>query len=808
MHTAKNIGKMFLDTILRRNPRIYIYNLIIIILCYQLSFTLGVIISCVPCIFIVARHIATKNQLTGSTPNYYASYLSAIMFIISILCFFILSQWVNIIYIMMLFIILSALTYYLVMQDSCCALRSLDKYIVTPLLYSMSSIPILLSLLIICFLLNESFQFFSLVSFVDFITGNNWQLQYMHKNIYDPTIKPFGMLHVLTGTIMIVGIAMILSFPISLIIAIGLSEFYKTSTRKMLKFCIEVLSGIPTVVYGYFAATFIGPFLKDLLQNIGIPTHIESALVAGIVMSIMITPYMITLMEDAIGSVPIRLKEASLAMGATELEKILHVVIPVSTPGIIGALLLSISRCIGETMIVVMAAGLIAYPTLNPLDSVTTITVQIVLLLTGEQEYNDIRTMAAYGLSFVLLILTLSINLVAFYIANKKNINQRITKYTITKHWIARSTKSKLFQLTHYLVLIKTAIIFMLLLYIIFCSGYKAFVQTQIIFQPDDLILHKHDLSITDCDEVIRNNQLSNIVSDFAKMELYEHYKNHHLSKPYALTMSSKFDLHYKYGHVGDSEIIDNIKQKYTIRYRLNTFFLTGGDSRYPEIAGIFNAFIGTILTVGICMMLAIPISVCAAICLQYLMPRNILTKIIEISIQNLAAIPSIIFGVLVVSIILPLNIIPRSSALIGGITLSLIILPNIIVKSKQALSDVPLYLQEAALSLGATKLQSIFHYQVPTAASGIITGIMTSVARAIGETAPLMLVGMMAFTTNQAHNIFDATTVIPMQVYLWFNNPEQGFIEKTSGSVIILLLLLAVIHILLLKYRKQYKLL
>jgi len=214
-------------------------------------------------------------------------------------------------------------------------------------------------------------------------------------------------------------IAMVIAAPVGLLTAIYLSQYASQTLRTFAKPMLEILAGIPTVVYGFFAALTVAPFIRNVGESLGLSVASESALAAGLVMGVMIIPFVSSLSDDAINAVPTALKEGSLGMGATHSETIKRVLLPAALPGIIGAMLLAISRAIGETMIVVMAAGMAANLTANPLSSVTTVTVQIVTLLTGDQEFDSPKTLAAFALGLMLFVTTLALNIIALKVVRK-----------------------------------------------------------------------------------------------------------------------------------------------------------------------------------------------------------------------------------------------------------------------------------------------------------------------------------------------------------------------------------------------------
>ncbi len=264
---------------------------------------------------------------------------------------------------------------------------------------------------IVASLIGEALRFFSRVSPIDFLFGLTWAPYTL------PTgeVSGFGAIPLFTGTALITLVAMAVAIPCGTMIAVYLSEYATSSVRQIFKPLLETLAGIPTLVYGFFAATTLAPILREIAGFFQISIASESALNAGLVMGIMILPYMSSLCEDALHRLPTSLREGSMGLGATSSETIVRVLLPAAFPNLMAAFLLSLSRAIGETMIVVMAAGLAANLTFNPLEAVTTVTVQIVNLLTGEQEFDNAKTLAAFGLGFVLFILTLFLNILALY---------------------------------------------------------------------------------------------------------------------------------------------------------------------------------------------------------------------------------------------------------------------------------------------------------------------------------------------------------------------------------------------------------
>lgn len=278
---------------------------------------------------------------------------------------------------------------------------------------------ILTTLGIIASVLFESVRFFKLVPLWDFLFGLEWTPQIAMRADQAGSSGAFGAVPLFAGTLLISFIAMLVAVPAGLMSAIYLSEYASFTMRRAMKPLLELLAGIPTVVYGFFAALTVAPFVRDLGLEFGFAVSSESALVAGLVMGVMIIPFISSLSDDVINAVPQAMRDGSYALGATQAETIIKVIIPAALPGIVGGVLLAVSRAIGETMIVVMAAGLSAKITANPFESVTTVTAQIATLLVGDQEFDSAKTLAAFALGLVLFVVTLLFNVLALHIVKK-----------------------------------------------------------------------------------------------------------------------------------------------------------------------------------------------------------------------------------------------------------------------------------------------------------------------------------------------------------------------------------------------------
>ncbi len=297
--------------------------------------------------------------------------------------------------------------------------RNSVESIVEVLLIGCAGVAILTTIGIIISVLYEAIHFFRLVPITEFLFGTKWSPQMAIRADQVGSSGAFGAVPLFTGTLLIAVIAMAVSVPIGLFSAIYLAEYADRRFRAIVKPLLEILAGIPTVVYGFFAALTVGPLLSSVGQTFGLTVSSESALSAGLVMGVMIIPFVSSLSDDMITSVPQSLRDGAYALGATRSETIRNVVLPAALPGIVGGVLLAASRAIGETMIVVMAAGLSAKLTANPFEAVTTVTVQIVTLLVGDSEFDSPKTLAAFALGLVLFVVTLALNVVALRVVRK-----------------------------------------------------------------------------------------------------------------------------------------------------------------------------------------------------------------------------------------------------------------------------------------------------------------------------------------------------------------------------------------------------
>jgi len=251
---------------------------------------------------------------------------------------------------------------------------------------------------------------------------------------------------------------------------------------------------------------------------------------------------------------------------------------------------------------------------------------------------------------------------------------------------------------------------------------------------------------------------------------------------------------------------IDALEAQGRIEKRFNTIFFTAGDSREPELAGIRGAVMGSVYTLIVTLALSFPLGVATAVYLEEFAPKNRWTDLIEVNINNLAAVPSIVFGLLGLAVFINFFGLPRSAPLVGGLVLTLMTLPTIIIAARAALKSVPPSIREAALGMGASKTQTITHHVLPLAMPGMLTGTIIGMAQALGETAPLLMIGMVAFIVDVPGGFTDPATVLPVQVFLWADSPERAFVERTSAAIIVLLAFLIVMNALAVVLRKRFE--
>lgn len=392
----------------------------------------------------------------------------------------------------------------------------------------------------------------------------------------------------------------------------------------------------------------------------------------------------------------------------------------------------------------------------------------------------------------------------------------------------ARYRKEKRFRLFGLSAIVASLLFLALLLSSIVAKGYTAFRQTEILLDIyfDPAVLDVNNLATANYAVLVRDGVLAlfpqvdnrqdkrvvaKLASTGAAYQLQEMVMNKPeligTTKPVWVLADDEVDMFIK-GHiprdvpeaerrVSDKQAawIDQLVASYRLALKFNTTFFEAGDSREPELAGIRGAVVGSMFTLIVTLLLSFPIGVAAAVYLEEFAPQNRWTDLIEVNINNLAAIPSIVFGLLGLAVFLNFMNLPRSSSLVGGLVLTLMTLPTIIIASRASLKSVPPSIREAALGVGASKMQTISHHVLPLAMPGMMTGSIIGMARALGETAPLLMIGMVAFIVDVPTGFHDPATVLPVQIYLWADSPERAFVERTSAAIMVLLLLLLVMN-------------
>ena len=317
--------------------------------------------------------------------------------------------------------LLGGLFAYRMLNPSFRSRNAVERILMTVLAAS-SAIAILTTIGIVFSVIFESLRFFALVPATEFLFGTVWNPQFEgaeRAGSGQMGLATYGSVPLFVGTFLISVVALSVSVPVGLFSAIYLSEYASPRTRAVVKPVMELLAGVPTVVYGFFAALTVAPFIRSTGMSFGLDVASESALAAGLVMGIMIIPFVSSLSDDVINAVPQALRDAAYGLGSTRSETVRQVVLPAALPGIVAAILLAVSRAVGETMIVVMAAGLAANLSLNPLDAVTTVTSQIVTILVGDQEFESAKTLSAFALALTLIVITLGLNFIALQIVKK-----------------------------------------------------------------------------------------------------------------------------------------------------------------------------------------------------------------------------------------------------------------------------------------------------------------------------------------------------------------------------------------------------
>lgn len=605
---------------------------------------------------------------------------------------------------------------------------NLTEKTISTLLFSAASIAIVVSIAIIYTLLEGSFSFFTSpqVDILQFFFGTKW--------VPNGQTPSFGILPLLSGTLLIAGGTILIGAPIGIGAAIYLSEFASDKVRSAIKPVIEILAGIPSIVYGFFALMFISPIFREYFG-----ADYFNAISAIIVMSVMVLPIILSISDDSMKAVPNHYRESSLAIGATKWETAIKIVMPAASSGIIAGVLLGLARAIGETMIVTLVAGSIAKFSINPLEEVMTMTSYIAKVATGDIP-PGVAVSAGFAVGLILFAITFIINFVAgkIVIRIKNGTTTKSTKRTLKGE---KSSKTRLFILQNAIYQ--------------FLFSIKKF--------------------------------FSKFIQFISK-----------LRKPRSISLETR----YRRGKIGKSLIASCLL--FVIVFliilifsiiregigELSIEFITSLPSYlHPETAGIYPAIIGSIYLMLLTILFSAPIGIGAAVYLNEFALDTRYTRFLRRIIQNLAGVPSIVFGLMGFIIFVRMfNFGP--TLLAGSLTLTIMILPIIIVATEEALKSVPSGFREAARGVGSTRWQTVRHHVLPYAIPGILTGIILSLSRAIGETAPLLFMAA-AFSKSIPTGILDGFLALPTTIFYWTTDAKIVLHDKAASTIIVLLLIL-----------------
>ncbi|MFO7619092.1 MAG: phosphate ABC transporter permease PstA [Thermoplasmata archaeon] len=576
-------------------------------------------------------------------------------------------------------------------------------------LFLAASLAIVISAMIIYTLVNGSLDFFSnpAVDIIYFFTGTAW--------VPNGSEPKFGLLALISGTVMIAGGTLLVSGPLGVGSAIYLSEFASPRIRSIAKPIMELLAGIPSIVYGFFALLVISPIIQEYFG-----ASYFNAASAILVMAIMVLPIIISVSDDAMKAVPRSMREASLSMGATRWETATKVVMPAASSGIMASMLLGLARAIGETMIVVLAAGSVARFSFNFLGETQTMTAYIAQVATGDIP-PGVAVSAAFAVGLVLFGITYLINSMASRVVDRIRRGSSSTTSLGRLEIILRNWADRL-------------------------RG--SLMPTRKVRDPD---------------RYLRLRQVKGKIGSY--------------SMGVCIIMAAAFLV-----ILLSSVFLQGAGV-------INNTFLTEFPSYSPDRAGIKPVIIGSIYLMGLTMLFAIPVGVGAATYLNEFARDTKFNRFLRRVIQNLAGVPSIVFGLVglyVFSRMLGFG----ASLLSGALTLAIMSLPVIVVTTEEALRAVPMAFREAAQGLGATKWQTVRHHVLPNAIPGILTGTILSLSRAIGETAPILFIAAV-FSRVAPTSIMDGFLALPVTIFYWTRHPNASFHDLAAGTILVLLAIL-----------------
>jgi phosphate ABC transporter permease subunit PstA/phosphate ABC transporter permease protein PstC len=621
----------------------------------------------------------------------------------------------------------------------------MERGVITTL-FSASSVAVLISAAILYTLIEGSLKFFDFpgVTVTEFVTSTEW--------VPSGTDPKFGLYPLFADTMLITGGTILLAGPIGIAAALFLSEYAPMRVRTFAKPIVELLAGIPSIVYGFFALFTIGPVVRDIFPE---ATYFN-ALQAIIVMTFMVLPIIVSISDDSLKAVPQHLREASLAMGATKWETSFKVVIPAASSGIAASILLGIARAIGETMVVTLAAGSIAGGNWSFLGEVQTMTSYIAQTATGDIPPGTAQAEAAFAVGLALFIITFIINRIA------GRVVLRVKKGSIVK-----KEPSKL----------------------------QKFVQRKVIHKIRKPIVLEGDTGslsskIRKIDRSVRYIDKEKLGSNLRirKVKGYFGVSITALS----LVLAFAFLVYL---------LFDTFTQGIGV---ISWDFLTSEPGWRETEASIMPAITGSVFLMLLTMVFAVPLAVATAVYFNEIAKDTWYTRFLRRLIQNLAGVPSIVFGLVGLAIFVRLfNF--GTSLLAGSLTLALMIMPIIVVASEEALKSVPEGFREAARGVGATRWQTVKHHVLPNAVPGIITGSILALSRAIGETAPILFIGAI-FSKTAPGGIMDGFVALPLTIFFWSRHANPSYWDFASGTILVLLVILLTMNgiAIFIRYRSQ----
>lgn len=584
-------------------------------------------------------------------------------------------------------------------------------------------IPILITLSLTLILLYETVLFFQDVPLWQFLTDTQWTPMFAANAQY-------GIWVLASATFMVSVIAALTAIPLGVLGAVYLAEYATPNIRRFLKPALEALSGIPTVVFGYFALLFFTPLLRNFFPELGG----FNSLSAGIIVGILITPTISSLSEESLRNVPKAIRDGASALGFTKSETIVKILIPAAFPGIVASITLAISQALGETMIVSIAAGQNPQLTLNPFVPVETMTAFIIQMSLGTVNFGSTAFQTIFTVGAVLFLITLALNSFG--------------------NWLTRRSQKEI-------------------------AG---------ILTPKAESVERELPPRTAAEETAYTQTLKVRTQNL-----------HMVKQPYRLWREKGFRLLSLVaaftGIVVLLVLFFDLAQRGLPR--IDWQFLTSFASRKAEASGILAPLMGTIWLFFLTAALVIPIGIGAAIYLEEYYPDHWSARIIETNIANLAAVPSIIYGLLGLELFVrflePIS--GGGTILAGGLTLTVIVLPTVIIAGRSALREVPESIRQGGAAVGMTKGQMLFHLVVPAALPGLLTGILLALSRAVGETAALIAVGAAA-SVRFIPDLRSQFTALPTQIFYWLQEVDTEVQNNAAAATIVLIILVLLLNI------------